>query len=268
MECGLLNLGSCLTQNFFEFLLSILNAPIHPFLQLTLNLLSEPVNLDQFIDMWVIIVYLLSMFYAILILFSGFNFIISGYDSAKRENAKVWLKNILIMIVLIQASFFIYQLIIDLSSVITSSILTLIDPNFFYIGTQELDNLGTNLLLSFIYLCTLILTTIILVIRYTFVSMGVFLLPIAIFFYFITPLKHYGSLIINFLGIAIFITFFDALILIGFSKLVTLGIFSALKITTLISAFVFISLMMAFLLLFAIVKASFNIYSEIKKFKI
>ncbi len=268
MVCGLVNLGSCLTDSFFQFLLNVLNAPIRPFLQLTLNLLSEPVNLDLFVSMWAIIIYLLSMFYALFILFAGFNFMISGYDPAKREKAKEWLRNIMIMIVLIQSSYFIYQLVTNLSSIMTSATLTLIDPNFFLIGTNGINDLGISLLFSFAYISTLILTSIILVIRYAFVVIGVILLPIAIFFYFIPPLKQYGSLIMNFLGISIFITFFDSIMLAGFSKLVNVGIFGSMKIIVLISAFIFISVIMLLLLLFSIVKAGLNVYTEIKRFKI
>src|SRR3989344_7884531 len=110
-SCTLTNLGTCLVQNFFEFILNILNAPIQPFLQMTLNLLSAEVNLSLFFSMWVIVIYCISMFYALLLVGTGFNFVISGYDSEKRENAKQWLRNIVIMVILIQASFFIYQLV-------------------------------------------------------------------------------------------------------------------------------------------------------------
>jgi hypothetical protein len=94
--------------------------------------------------------------------------------------------------------------------------------------------------------------------------LGVVFLPIGIFFYFLNPLKQYGSLILNFLGIAVFVTFFDAILLIGFSQLSTIGVFSNLRIIVLISAFLFIDALMLFLLFFSIVKSAFKVYGDVK----
>ena len=246
-------------------MLNILNAPIQPFLELTLNLLSEPINLNLFFSMWVIIVYVISMFYGLMLVASGFNFIISGHDVVKRENAKQWLRNIVIMIILIQASFFIYQLAIDLSSIITSAVLTLVDPDFFLISVDDIGDIGLAIVFALIYVLVLIVTALILVIRYAFVAIGVVLLPLAIFFYFLPPLKSYGSLILNFLGIAIFITFFDVILLAGFSKLVDLAIFGGMQILVLISAFMIINVFMILLMFFSIVKAGLNVYTDVKK---
>ncbi len=266
-SCTLTNLGTCLVQNLFEFILAILNAPIQPFLQMTLNLLSSQVNLNLFFTMWVIVIYVLSMFYSLLLMGTGFNFMISGYDSEKRDNAKQWLRNIVIMIVLIQASFFIYQLAIDLSAIITSTTLTLVDPNFFLVGTGGIVDLGIGIVLVFTYLITLLLTSLILVIRYAFVAVGVVLFPIAIFFYFMPPLKQYGSLIMNFLGISIFVTVLDSIILAGFGKLTTVGAIHNFQVILLISAFLLINIFMFFLLFFAIIKSGTKVYSVLKKVK-
>lgn len=264
-SCGLVNLGACLPEAFFRFLIEIINAPLQPFLQLTLNLLSEPINLGLFFHLWVIVIYCLSMFYALLLLGSGFNFMIAGYDSEKREKAKMWFRNTLIMIVLVQASFFIYQLALDLSAAVTSGTLSLINPDFFLIGVDGITDLGMALFFGVFYLITLLLTALVLTIRYAVVAIGVVLLPLGIFFYFIQPLKAYGSLILNVLGVAVFVTFFDALLLAGFSRLIEVSIFSEIRIIILIAAFLLVSVLMLFLMLFSVVKASMNAYHDIKR---
>src|SRR3989344_3264940 len=103
-ECGLLNLAVCLPEKFFQYIANVINAPVKPLLGLIKTLLSEPTNLQLFVGVWAIILYIISMFYGFLIIYSGFNLIISGYDSRKRERAKDWLRNIIIMIILIQCS--------------------------------------------------------------------------------------------------------------------------------------------------------------------
>ena len=107
-ECGLLNLASCIPQKLYDYLINILNSPIQPLLILTKGLLTEPINLETFVSLWAIVLYVLSIFYGLLMLYSGFNFMISGYDVVKRTKAKEWFRNIFIMIVLVQASYFVY----------------------------------------------------------------------------------------------------------------------------------------------------------------
>ncbi len=244
---------------FVNYILSIINAPLQPFIDLTKTLLTEPIRIDLFVSIWAIIVYVLSMFYAFLIIYSGFQFIVSGYDSAKRERAKEWLKNIIVMIVLVQASFFIYSLAIDLGSVVTSTTLSLMDQNFFRLTLDNVTNIGLELMFSVLYAITLIITLLLLVLRYAIVSVGVVLFPLGIFSYFIEPLKPYGSLIMNFLGVGIFITFLDAIILIGFSQLVNIPLFANFKILVMISGFTAINFAMFFLMFFSIIKSALNV---------
>jgi len=262
-DCGLTNLASCLPQVFFDYLLTILNAPLQPLLTFINNLLSEPVQIQLFVSLWAIIIYVLSMFYAFLIIYAGFTFIISGYDSGKRENAKSWLRNIVIMIILIQASFFIYELAIELSSTTTAATLSLIDSKFFLLTIDNITNVGLELLFAFFYVLTLLFTSLVLVIRYAIVAVGVVLFPLAIFFYFIHPLKQYGILILNFLGVCIFVTFLDAIILIGFSKVAEIGLFANFKILVMLSAFTLVNVLMFFLMFFSIIKASMSVGTRI-----
>lgn len=253
--CGILNLGACLPQAFFGFFASMLNAPIQPILNLTKDLLSEPINLALFGSLWAIIIYVLSMFYGFLIIYSGFNFIISGYDAAKRENAKSWLRNILIMIILIQSSFFIYELAIDLSSIMTSTVLNLVDPNFFLITIDNVGSLILGIIFGVIYITVLLITSLLLIIRYALVGIGVVFFPIGIFLYFIPPLKSYGYLIINILGVAIFITFIDAITLIGFSKLIGIPILQNYSTLIAIAGFGVINIIMILMAFFVIFKS-------------
>src|SRR3989338_6004488 len=262
-SCGLLNLASCLPEAFFNYIASFLNAPLQPLLDLAKNLISLPVNIQLFAGLWAIIIYVLSMFYALLLIYVGFQFIISGYDPQKRENAKAWLRNIVIMIVLIQSSFFIYDLAIQVSAVMTSTTLSLINNNFFLLTIDNISNVALEIIFFMLYIIVLLCAVLILIIRYGIVAIGVVLFPIAIFFYFIQPLRSYGILILNFLGICMFTTFLDAIILTGFSKLVEISLFANIKILVMISAFGLINLIMLFLMFFSMFKASMNLGTKI-----
>ena len=261
-DCSILNLASCLPQKFFEFIQDIINAPFIPLLDLVQKLLAEPVNIEIFQGLWILIVYILSLFYGLLMLWAGFNFITSSYDVAKREYAKVWLKDVIIMVVLVQASFFFYEGILEVSAGLTSGVLSLIDPDFFLLTASNLGSLGLELAFGLAYLSVLILTVVLLAIRYFLVAVGLVIFPIGIFFYFIPFLKQYGKLIINSLVIIVFLPFFQGLILLIISKMLEVSIFENYKILVMIVSFFLINSLMIFLLVFSIVKSALAVMNS------
>jgi hypothetical protein len=258
MDCGITNFGSCIPQIFYNFIINLLNAPLQPLLTLIKNLLTEPINLNLFAPLWAIIVYIISMFYGLLMLYSGFNFMISGYDSVKRAKAKEWFRNVFIMIVLVQASFFIYQLFVDLGSLLTVGVFNLVNNSFFLLTIDNLSNIGLEFIFALLYGFILLCTVIILTLRYLIIALGVVFFPIGIFCYFIPPLNSYGRLILNFLGICIFMAFIDALIFLVCSQLLNVPVFQNIKILVMISAFLFSDILMLYLMFFSAIKSSLN----------
>lgn len=258
MECGITNLGSCIPQMFYNFIINLLNAPLQPLLTLVNNLLTNPININLFSSLWAIIVYVISMFYGLLMLYSGFNFMISGYDAVKRAKAKEWFRNVFIMIVLVQASFFIYQLFVDLGSLLTTGVMGLVNNSFFLLTADNIANIGLEFIFTGIYVLILLCTVIILTLRYLIIALGVVFFPIGIFCYFIPPLRSYGKLILNFLGICIFMAFIDALIFLVCSQLLNISIFQNFKILVMISAFLFADILMIYLMFFSAIKSSLD----------
>jgi len=262
MECGLTNLALCLPEKFLEYLVQFLNGSVEPLLHIVNYLLTEPVNINLFYAFWAIMVYIISLFYGLFFLFAGINFMVSGYDSAKRENAKSWIRNIILMVLCVQASFVIYNAILEISSILTTSTMGLIDPNFFLLTVDNIVNFALQFSLIIPYTLVLIITVLLLGLRYIFVATGVVLFPFAFFFYFIPPLKSYGKLIFNIILTSIFVTFFDAILLFSASALVKVGIFSSFKIILVTVAFLGVNLFMLILLVFAILKAVFGVMNS------
>ena len=264
-DCSITNLGGCLAQKFFEFLLSILNAPIQPLLDAVYNLLTQPVNISLFSSVWGIIVYILSLFYGLLLMYVGFKFILSGHSPEEREKAKSMITNIIIMMVLVQASYYLYSLIIDVNSAITTAVFNLVQQDFFKLTIDNITNLGLELVMLIPYLFSILLTLILLVLRYIVVSSGVILFAIGIFLYFIEPLNSYGKLIINFLIATIATTFFYSIIFLASSKLLDIGFFQNMKILVMIGAFGFVNLLTLIILLFVVIKAAFKVAQPVMK---
>src|SRR3989338_11653451 len=157
--------------------------------------------------MYLLLLLLLVFFYIFLFLYAGFIFITSNSNPMRRTQAKEVIKDTFIMIILIQGSFYIYDLILNLNSILSNAVLTLIEPEFFLITVDNIVNVGLEFLFSIAYVRVLFLTVLLLVMRYIIVSLGVILFPIGIFCYFIPPLRSYGKFIIHLLGVFIFVTF-------------------------------------------------------------
>ncbi|MBU0460610.1 MAG: hypothetical protein KJ597_00535 [Nanoarchaeota archaeon] len=262
-ECGLTNLAVCLPEKFFEYIASLLNGAVEPLLELTRYLLTEPVSISTFHPLWAVIIYVISLFYGLFFMFAGFNLMISGYDAAKRERAKHWLRNIVLMIFFIQASFLMYSLMIELSSLLTTGIIDIIDPNFFLMTADSMTNFSLQITLLFPYLTMLLLTVLMLALRYLIVAIGVVFVPFAFLFYFIPPLQSYGKLILNVLTVIIFVPFFSGIILFGTSALMSIPMFADYKIVLSLVGFGSVSGLLLFLVAFALLKAVFSVKNSV-----
>ena len=90
------------------------------------------------------------------------------------------------------------------------------------------------------------------------VAFGVAFFPIGLFLYFIEPIRSYGKLILNFLGVSIFVTFFDAIILLVSSQLVEIPFFANFKLLLMSAAFWMCNILMIYLMFFAAIKSAFK----------
>jgi hypothetical protein len=254
-ECGITNLGSCIWEKLAEFIVNILNAPLQPLLDWIKDLMTAGANLQLFAYLWAVVIYILSLFYGLFVLYAGFNFMISGYDVEKRENAKSWIRNVIIMMVLVQASYYLYSIALDINAGLTAGVFSMIDPNFFLLTVDNLPNFALQLLLGVVYAAVLIVTLIVLCLRYMLINMGVVLFPIAIFFYFVPFLKEYGSCLLNILLSLIFLGFIQSIILLSSSMMMGIESLQNLKIVVMICAFLLVLISTFIVVKFAATKS-------------
>jgi|GEM_PF-625760 len=255
-SCGLTNLAECIPEKIYDYILGIINAPLVPMLAAVQSLLTTEVTIDIFYHVWDVIRYILSFFYVFLFVYAGLVFLTANANPIKRAHAKETLKDTVIMIVLIQASFYLYGFILSISSILNSSILSMVDPHFFLLTVDNITNIGLELMTSSVYAITLFVTMLMLVMRYIVVSIGVILFPVGLFCYFIPPLKGYGKFMLNMLGIFIFITFIDLLIILACSMIVNIPVFENFKILVMISCFLIVNYTLWLAIKFALKKSS------------
>jgi len=134
--------------------------------------------------------------------------------------------------------------------------MSLVEPHFFLFTLNNLSNIGLEFFLGGIYVLVLIITALFLTIRYLFVAIGVVLFPIGIFLYFVPPIQDYGKLILNYLGVCIFVVFFDSIIFIATSQLTNISIFANVKIMLMIGALSTTNFLMTYLMIFSIIKSA------------
>ncbi|MAF35793.1 hypothetical protein CL622_01600 [archaeon] len=237
-ECSWFTIGDCVTQALHSFFLGLFNAPLLPLLSLIQSLLIAEPSIEPFGHVWAVVTYILSFFYIFLFIYAGYLFLFTHANPVQRFRAKTLLRNLLIMIVLIQGSFIVYELALSINSVLNQAILSLIDPEFFLF---TFDNIALELVLSGIYLFTLIFTTLLLGFRYILISLGIVLFPIGLFLYTFPPLRDHGRFILNLLGCLIFVTFFDLLIILGCSLLIDAPIFVGFQVIVMIVCFFMIN---------------------------
>ena len=265
MACSLTDPAGCIVGALFGFIVDLINMSLQPFLNTVKYLLSEPVNISIFSGVWGIIIYILSMFYGILLIWIGIKFILSGENPVEREKAKTSLKNTIIMMVLVQVSYYIYSLIISISSALTKVILNITGNDFFLLSSENYSNLGLQILFLGLYLLNLVITALILALRYICVSVGVLFFAIGIFLYFIDSLQDYGKLIINGLMALIFLPVFYSLIFLACSKLIEVQSLQDIKMLITVGAFSLIIICTFILILFVIIKAAMKVIRPVVK---
>ncbi len=236
-ECGISNLGSCLPNLIYNIILGILNAPLIPLLLWIRELFTADTTIQLFHGLWSIVRYILSFFYIFFFLYAGFTFLTSSGNPVKRVQAKNILRDAFIMIILIQSSFYFYELLIALGNNMTSSILGFIDPTFFLLTVDSIPNILLQIVFTIPYVFVLLTTTLLLIIRYIIVTVGVVIFPIGIFCYFVPPLRDYGQFIFHLLGTMIFITFLDMLIILACSQILEITFFANIKILVMTACF-------------------------------
>lgn len=256
MGCDITDPISCIVEWLFDFILDLINHSLQPFLDEVHNLMAIQVNISLFSDVWSSIIYVLSMFYGILLIYIGFKFIISGESPVEREKAKHLLRNTIIMMILVQSSYYIYELILSISSGLTSSILNLAGNDIFVINFVNSTNIGLELIYGLLYIFTLVITLLFLALRYICVSIGVIFFAVGIFFYFINPLHQFGKLVLNILGVMIFQPVFYSLIFLGVSRLLNSSPLGYMNLLFILGAFSLIIIGTLLLYCFIIIKAA------------
>jgi len=168
-------------------------------------------DITPMFPLWQTIVYVISLFYLMLFMIVGFLFLFSSIDAEKRTAAKQWFKSTVIMIAMVAASFQLYELFLALGAA-TANYLWAVEFESIF---QASELTALNIVLLSVYSGAVLVAFITLFIRHLFLIMGAAIFPIALFFYFIPPLKAWGKMMLEILFAAVLMQIIDVIIFIG-----------------------------------------------------
>jgi hypothetical protein len=216
------NLPSCIVEKFFSSLVSGFVYSAKEFLESSLKFIITGPDLDSFCSPFTKIMKIIESLYTLALMGVGAYYIATSADPEKRAKSKLWIQNILFMIILLSFSFPIFKMIMDLNLYITT---TIYNESFSDMLNVEVafTSLIFALVLSFVFIIAAGITFLTLVIRYIMIPFLLLLFPLAIFLYFIPFTKEWGSFLIRFMVIIIFMTAIDAIIVLGMSFLFSAG---------------------------------------------
>ncbi len=218
----LFNLPTCIVEKFFSSIVDGFVYSAREFLDNSLNFIVMGPNLDLFCSPYTRIMKILESLYTLALMGVGAYYVASAADPERRAKAKLWIQNLLYLIVVLAFSFSIFKMIIELNQYITVSIY---DNSFSDLLNIQVvfSSLVFGLVMSFNFLSAAALTFFTLIIRYLMIPFLLLLFPIAIFLYFLPFSREWGLFMLKFIVIIIFMTSIDAILILGQTYLFSSG---------------------------------------------
>lgn len=216
------NLPTCIVEKFFMSIVSGFVYSAKEFLESSLKFIITGPNLDAYCTPYQQVMTIIESLYTIALMGVGAYFIASSADPEKRARAKLWIESVLFMIILLSFSFPIFKMVMDLNLYITTSIYSQSFSDMLNVQVA-FTSLIFALVMSFVFINATALTFFTLIIRYIAIPFLLLLFPIAIFLYFLPFTKEWGSFLLKFIVIIIFMTAIDAVVVLGMSFLFNAG---------------------------------------------
>lgn len=212
------DLPRCTAESLFSSITDGLLFASNQFFSISLTFLTASPDINWFCSPYNSIMAILESFYSVMLMALGAYYIVNSADVEGRTKAKIWLKNIFFMVVLLTFSFSIFGMILDLNNQISASIYSSVSSSIFEIDAQLSD-----LVFSLIFALSLsiggYLTFVTLLSRYLLIPFMLFLFPLAVFLYFIPLTRDWGTFLFKFIILIVFMTSADAIFLLGTSCL-------------------------------------------------
>ncbi len=218
-ECGIFDIEACFDL-FFDKLYGLINAPIQGLLDYVKILMIEFPDLEIAKGKWMMMLYLVNSLIAIHMTLSGIMMIVHSYDPVKKSIAKENIFNSLVILILASASYYLYGLAMEVSGALTSTIFNFVSDDFLLIqhsssAILNMGSIGVDFALALIFFLELIILFLLFSIRYLVLGIGLILIPIAIFSYYIPKLRGIGAIMFKIISFYMFFPVIASIIILG-----------------------------------------------------
>jgi len=202
------DLGKTLADAVYTPLYNAFYTLLTEFMNLVFEILVWNPPLDSAYDSWNIIRTVITSMYLVVLTYAGLKLMagtVIGED--ERNTLKKWVGGTIISILLVNMSYVLYELVIQLN--VGLSALVFKQPNL----TGFIAACAAFILLMVVQTSAVLLVILLLIVRNLLVLVGVVLFPIGIFLYYFPPTRRFGKLINTLVFANIFIQFFEVLCL-------------------------------------------------------
>lgn len=218
----LYNLPTCIVERAVTTIIDGLVYSSKQFLENSLNFIITGPNLSLFCSPYNNVMRIIESLYTLALMGFGTYYIVNANDPAKRAQSKLWIQDLLLMIIVLSFSFNLFKILIDLNQYLTTSIYNEGFADLLNIQ-NDFSSLIFGLLIGFGYAGLSLMTFVTLFSRYLLIPFLLLIFPFAILLYFLPFSKPIGTFILKFTLLIIFMTTADALVILGMSYLLTSG---------------------------------------------
>lgn len=216
------NLPACNAEKLFSTINDGFIYSAKQFLDNTLTFVISSPNTKLYCKPYNALMGVLETLYAIALMIIGGLYIVSANDIQARTKSKIWLQNLMLMILSLTFAFPIFNMILEVNQYITTSIY-----NQSFLDVFDIQVVFSSLIFSFSFstftLFSAALAFFTLLVRYMLIPFLLLLFPIGILLYFLPFTKDWGGFILKFILLILFMTSFDAVLILGVSYLLNSG---------------------------------------------
>lgn len=213
--------SDCFTDWLNNVLLDFINAPVDPLIGLVNDLLlvdgSE--GLENFKSLWRLIANITSVLLVLVVAFMGLWFLFNSLQPKTRLLFKEVIKKIVLILVGVNVSYYLYKTLLVFNSGLTSSVLSLVSEEFLRLTFDSLVNFSLEIIFGTVYLINLLVLVLLLSVRQVLLNAVVVLLPLIILLYFVPGFSGFAKTIIYSVLVLVFSSFLISIVLVVGSKM-------------------------------------------------
>ena len=212
------NLPGCITESFLTNIATGMVYTSQQFVNSAIGFLTASPDPHWFCSPYTQVMALLESLYSIALMGVGLYYILQAADVEGRVRAKMMLKDIFFMIVILTFSFYLFDMLLSLNQYIATSLITQSVASVFN-ANMSFASLIFALVIIGGLLFTAGITFFTLLIRYLLIPFLLLLFPISIFLYFMPFGKAWGGAFLKIIAIIVFMTAIDAVFIAGLASL-------------------------------------------------